>query len=86
MACGGPNRRLECGEDEEEAEEDKETFTVFEGKPEELGKFLDEHKPSDPAWNTYVSFMSVRKTKLVAGPVNRARNCFIFFGFLCMFW
>ncbi|XP_065913601.1 UPF0696 protein C11orf68 homolog [Dysidea avara] len=52
MACGGPNRRLECGEDEEEAEEDKETFTVFEGKPEELGKFLDEHKPSDPAWNT----------------------------------
>jgi len=49
MAYGGPNRGLNCEEDEED---DVETFTVFKGKPEELEKFLDAHKPSDPAWNT----------------------------------
>jgi len=50
----GPNRGTNSNtkhlKDEEEMQE--ETFTVFEGKPEELGKFLDEHKPSDPVWNT----------------------------------
>jgi len=55
MACGGPNlgsnRGLELHEENDD-DDDEETFTVFEGKPEELGRFLDEHKPSDPAWNT----------------------------------
>ena len=57
MACGGANRSSNRGQewegdDEEEEYEEPEPFTTFEGKPEELGKFLDEHKPSDPAWNT----------------------------------
>jgi len=48
MASGGQ----EWEGDDEEDDNEPETFTTFEGKPEELGKFLDEHKPSDPAWNT----------------------------------
>ena len=48
MASGG------LGPEPEETrreEEEMETFTVFEGKPEELGEFLSLHRPSDPTWN-----------------------------------
>ena len=47
MASGGLGSELE----ETREEEEMETFTVFEGKPEELGEFLKLHRPSDPTWN-----------------------------------
>ena len=54
MACGGPTGNSKGKRDLDKGleAEYEETYTRFEGKPEELEKFLDEHKPSDPAWNT----------------------------------
>ena len=43
MAYGGP-----------EEDEEYRRFVTFEGKPEDLSKFLSTHKPSDPSWNKYV--------------------------------
>ena len=52
MASGGLGSEPKGTREEEDSEEEgSETFTVFEGKPEELGEFLSLHRPSDPTWN-----------------------------------